>query len=66
MGINVQRREIGYVRQGLGVRVTITIDGDSLMKDERREAADCLASNIMTALSGSRFINAPLSKIKVR
>ncbi len=66
MTIKVQRREISYVRKGLGVRVNVTIDGDSLNKDELKKAADGLASDVMHDLVGALYVNATLSKIKVR
>lgn len=64
--MKIERKEVSYVRKGLGVRVNITIDGDSLTREELKQAADDLASRIMCVMTDARFVHAPLSRLKVR
>lgn len=64
--MRINRKEISFVRAGFSVRVNVTMDGQGLTREEHKEATELLASDIMRVLSSARFINAPLSKIKVR
>lgn len=60
------RKEVSYVAAGKSVRISIAINHDSLTREELARATDELASSAMLTLASARYVNAPLSKIKVR
>jgi hypothetical protein len=47
------------------VDITVGVRENRLSRDEQSEALESLASHAMQNLSCTRFINAPLSKVKV-
>lgn len=66
IAMRINRKEISFVRAGFAVRVNVSLDSEGLTREEQKEATEGLASDIMRVLSSARFVNAPLSKIRVR